>query len=120
MKDKRTRVWICLLLSVCLICAAAFFLLKNSGSGKIAVISVDGEELYRIDLSTVDAAYDITVDNQYGENTIHVEPGAISVSYADCPDGVCVSQGRLSQGGVPIICMPHRLVIQIEGSGIDA
>ena len=50
---------------------------------------------------------------------MHVEPGAISVTAADCPDRVCVSQGRISQSGMPIACVPHRLVIQIEGGELD-
>ena len=45
--------------------------------------------------------------------------GAISVTAADCPDRVCLSQGRISQSGMPIACVPHRLVIQIEGGKLD-
>ena len=36
------------------------------------------------------------------------------------PDGVCVAQGAISRGGVPIICMPHHLSVRIEGGGVDA
>ena len=50
---------------------------------------------------------------------MHVEPGAISVTEADCPDGICVRQGKLTTAGVPIVCMPHRLVIEIYGDAID-
>ena len=45
--------------------------------------------------------------------------GAISVTEADCPDGICVRQGKLTTAGVPIVCMPHRLVIEIYGDAID-
>lgn len=119
MSDKKTRIWIIALAAVCVVCAALFLLLKTARTGTVAVISVDGEEYGRIDLSAVEAAYDIEIDTEYGHNTVHVEPGAISVSAADCPDQICVEQGAISGGGVPIICMPHRLVIQLEGSGID-
>ena len=91
----------------------------GQGAGTVAVISVNGEELERVDLSKVRTAYDLEVSTEYGHNTVHVEPGAISVTEADCPDHVCVFQGRLTGSGIPIICMPHRLVIEILGGDID-
>ena len=90
------------------------------GEGTVAVISVDGEVLERIDLSKVRKPYDMDISTEYGHNTVHVEKDAISVSEADCPDKVCVYQGRLTGSGIPIICMPHRLVIEILGGDLDA
>ena len=43
--------------------------------------------------------------------------GRIRVESADCPDQVCVDQGWISDGTVPVVCLPNRLVIQIEGGG---
>ena len=43
-----------------------------------------------------------------------------AVTEADCPDHICVLMGRLTtDGGMPIICMPHRLMIEIEDDGLD-
>ncbi len=119
MKDKNSKIIIIVLVLLCLLGIASFVLLKNLPSGTVAVISVDGEEYDRVDLSKVSQAYDIEIATKYGRNVVHVEPGAISVTSASCPDKVCVNQGRLTGGGVPIVCMPNRLVISIEGSGID-
>ena len=101
-----------------LIGSLLYFVLGNTG-GTIAVITVDGEELDRIDLSRVKESYDFEIRTEYGSNTVHVEPGGISVTKADCPDLICVHQGKITGGGIPIVCMPHRLVIQIEGGNID-
>jgi hypothetical protein len=51
-----------------------------------------------------------------GENTVLVEPGRICISEADCPDKVCVHQGYIENGVVPIVCLPNQLVIRIEGT----
>lgn len=117
--DKKTKLWIFILGGFCLLCLLLWLLIGSGGGGTVAVISVDGVELSRIDLSKVTESYDIPIDTEFGSNIVHVEPGRISVSDADCPDGVCVRQGAISRGGVPIVCMPHRLIIEIEGSGID-
>ena len=117
--DKKTKIWIAVLLSVVLLGLLGFFALSRLGGGTIAVITVDGQEYQRIDLSRVTESYDIEIDTKYGHNTVHVAPGRIAVTHADCPDGICVAQGAIDRGGVPIVCMPHRLVVKIEGSGID-
>ena len=53
-------------------------------------------------------------DGRVGTNRIVVEPGRICVSEANCPDGICISQGWLSDQDVPIVCLPHRLIIKIK------
>jgi len=116
----KRKNWIWILLFALLI-VGGLLVYRHLGStgGTVAVISVDGEELERIDLSRVEDSYDIVIETVYGSNTVHVEPGAISVTEADCPDRICVHQGKLTGGGIPIICMPHRLVIEIEDSDLD-
>ena len=118
--DRKTKKWIIILAAVVIAGLVSYCLAMSTGGGTVAVISIDGEEYERIDLSKVTESYDIELSTQYGHNTVHVEPGAISVTAADCPDGVCVAQGAISRGGVPIICMPHHLSVRIEGGGVDA
>lgn len=100
---------------------AVFKALKNTCSGGVvAVITVDGEVRERIDLTKVRESHDLIIGTAYGKNIVHVEQGAISVTDADCPDRICVSMGRLTtDGGLPIICMPHRLMIEIEDGTLD-
>lgn len=116
---KKNIFWAVVLSALCAAALGIWLLLRALGGGTVAVIRVDGEEYERIDLSRVEQSYDFVIETQYGRNTVHVEPGGISVTEADCPDGVCVRQGVIRSGGMPIICMPHRLVIEIEG-GPDA
>ena len=62
--------------------------------------------------------YTFTVEGPGGfTNTIEVEPGRIRVREAGCPDQVCVNQGYISDGTVPIVCLPNKLVIEITGGG---
>lgn len=117
--DKKTIIWIAALALVCAVCLLAWLLTGAFGSGTTAVVRVDGEEMYRINLSAVREEYDIEITTEYGSNTVHVSPGSIAVTESNCPDKVCVRQGAISQSGVPIVCMPHKLSVRIEGSGID-
>ena len=45
--------------------------------------------------------------------------GGISVTESDCRDHICIEQGEIDNEAVPIVCMPHRLVIEIEGDAVD-
>ena len=114
--DKKTKIWIILFAAVIVLCCGIWAMESRGGEGTVAVISIDGEEFRRIDLSKVKESYDIEIETQWGCNTVHVEPGRISVTEADCPDHICVAHGAISSAGIPIICMPHRLIIEIEGT----
>ena len=34
---------------------------------------------------------------------------------ADCPDKICVNTGKISKIGETIVCLPHRVVVEIQG-----
>lgn len=111
---KSTRFWVILIAVLLVASAAAAVWLAGRSAGTVANIYLDGECIRSIDLSQVAEAYTFTVDGSAGTNTVRVEPGRICVSHADCPDQVCVHQGWISTGVTPIVCLPNRLVIQIE------
>lgn len=113
----RTRVILFLLLGAAAV-SAAFLLLRGRGEDRpVARITRDGVLLEEIDLTTVDQPYTLTFEDESGRNVVTVEQGRIRVSEADCPDRVCVNQGWISDGTVPIVCLPHRLMIEIKGGG---
>lgn len=88
----------------------SIFVLNSPAKNTVRIIS-DGEVLYTIDLS---AAEDTIFTVEYGEhrNTVEISDHRIRVVDADCPDLTCVRMGWLSGSGMPIVCLPHRLVIE--------
>lgn len=84
-------------------------------------ILLHGEMLRAVDLSTAqDTTFDIRTDS--GVNTVEIRDHRIRVKDADCPDQTCVSMGWLSSSAMPIVCLPHGLVIEfVEDAGdVDA
>lgn len=83
-----------------------------------AEIYQNGELIKTVSLSE---STEFTVYCEDGFNVVEVSDGKICVSSADCPDKVCVRQGKIS-GAVPIVCLPHRLEIRVvNGDGkVDA
>ena len=112
----KTRTWIIILAAVAvLMTVLSVLILTSRAPGVTAQVVLDGEVIREIDLSRVREPYSFTVeDGSGGTNLVEVEPGRIRVSEANCPDKICVSQGWLSDQNVPIVCLPHRLIIRIR------
>jgi hypothetical protein len=91
-------------------------LLLNKSTGNHANIYQNGELIEILDLSEINGFYTFTIENEIGMNKIEVENGSIRVSESDCRDASCVRQGWISSGARPIVCLPHRLVIQLENA----
>ena len=107
------------LLAVAGLSAAALTARRGETDHPVARITRDGEVLDEIELDRVGRSYSFVLEDERGSNTISVERGRIRVSQADCPDQVCVDQGWIADGTVPIVCLPHKLVIEIVGGGND-
>ena len=49
-----------------------------------------------------------------GKNVVVIENGEVYMEDADCPDKLCMKQGRISGTGQTIVCLPHMLVVTVE------
>ena len=92
----------------------------TASTQNVARIKSDSTVIDTIDLSKVDEPYEFEIRNELGYNKVRVEKGRIAVIEADCPDKVCVNQGYIEEGGLPIVCLPHKLTITMQSSNIDA
>ena len=119
----KTRTWI-LLIAIVFVAAAVLSAVVFGArtDGRIAEIVQNGTVIRRIDLDAVTEPFTFTVTSEDGGfNVVSVERGRIRVSEADCPDKVCMGRGWCADSALPILCMPHRLLIRIVGeSGVDA
>ena len=111
----------------CGVIAVALILLvilkfANQESGTQIEIRVNGQTYGTYDLSR---NQEITVDTEYGHNLVVIADGQAYMSEADCPDGYCKNQGKISHENETIVCLPHKLVVEIQvtkdfGAGGDA
>ncbi len=62
---------------------------------------------------------EITVALENGTNLLIIRDGQVWMEEADCPDRLCVRQGAVSRVGESIICLPHELVVTVEGEETD-
>ena len=109
-----------LLITGLLLAAAMVWLLVRPGSaGSWVLVTVDGVETARYPLDT---ELTVTIGGE-AYNILQITGGTAAVIEANCGDHTCVRTGAVSREGETIVCLPHRLVIHIEGgeaSGFDA
>lgn len=47
------------------------------------------------------------------ENTLKIEKHKIKMISATCPDHLCIKQGAINKKGQSIICLPHKLIVEV-------
>ncbi len=101
-----------ILIGVLLIGALVIFLLFKGSlkSGNKAVITVNGE---KVSVLKLNEERNETIKTENGVNTVKIKDGKASVEDADCPDKICVNHRPISKVGETIICLPHKLVVEI-------
>lgn len=109
-----------ILIAVILIIAGIFFgfkaLDREDGGALIAVVSQDGEEIQRLNLTKLPDPQTIIIEEPLHQ-VILAEEGRIRFAESDCPNQNCVETGWLTKAGDRAVCLPTKVVITIEGEG---
>ncbi len=104
-----------LLAAVCVLMAWK----QDDEAGRLtAVVSIDGVEVERVAL---DGAVGERVYSGNGYTlTAEFGPDGVVVREADCPTQDCVHTGLITRSRQSIVCLPARIIIQLEGGAVDA
>lgn len=86
----------------------------GSGGTFAAVVHASDGQVYELPLE-VDTTLEVCTDE--GSNTVTVSEGRVFMQEADCDGHDCMYQGYLSAPGGQIICLPHKLWIEVVETG---
>ncbi len=105
-----------ILIAALLLLAGLLWLGLNLGrrEGGRVVVRVDGAVTERHSLS-VDGVFPLNG----GSNILVIRDGQAWLSEANCPDLLCVRQGKIHYTGQVITCLPNRLTVTVEGGESD-
>lgn len=62
----------------------------------------------------------VTIESSLGTNVIEVADGRVRCLESDCSNQTCVKQGWVSGQGQTIVCLPHKLTVQVVADPEDA
>ncbi|MCD8081971.1 MAG: NusG domain II-containing protein [Clostridiales bacterium] len=107
---RKDFILIVAILVIAAVGALANFIIRQRPAARVEV-SVDGSVVatYRLD----DEVDTILETWSGGSNHLVIHEGSARITEASCPDHICVNEGRISQNGEMIVCLPNRLIVRV-------
>lgn len=106
---KRDMILIASILAIALVLLLVVQLTREEGA--YVLVRVDGQETSRFSLSE-NGTYELNG----GTNILRIENGVAYLTDANCPDQLCVHQGKISMTGQVITCLPNKLTVSVYGT----
>nr|WP_288711609.1 NusG domain II-containing protein [uncultured Intestinibacter sp.] len=109
MKDIIKRKDVILIVVVLIVAAIGFgvkFLFAEKGG--TVTISVDGKTYGTYSLNENKT---INVDDH---NKVVIKDGVVHMEDADCPDKLCIKQGKIDSNGQKIVCLPNKTIVEVS------
>lgn len=117
MLNKKHKNDIFLILGILCLALIGFIIFKiNLKDGGYANVLIDGKLTQSFDLKEEIKTVIVT---EKGNNTLVIENGKAFIQNADCPDKICAKHRKISKTGETIVCLPHKLVIEITENKND-
>lgn len=91
--------------------AAVFVTYLFSDEGKKVVVSIDDQVVAEMALDT---SLTKKIETENGFNLVVISNGECYVEKADCRDGICVNRGKIHKTGESIVCLPHKMIVEIK------
>lgn len=110
---KKTLLTVIIFAVILLISVIIIIVSSGKSETKSVHVMQDGNIIYEFDLNK-EKDREIKVSCDEGYNIICIKNHEIYIREADCRDQICVSMGNLQYDSLPIVCLPHRLVIEFE------
>ena len=100
--------------------AGSTYAVSNTGDAAAALYAViqNSDGFYQVLSLGEDAT--VTVTGSLGTNVIEVANGRVRCLESDCSNQTCVKQGWVSGRGQTVVCLPHKLIVQVVADPADA
>ena len=111
---KRNDILLIVGIVLAALLAAGIYWVFIYKEGTTVPVSINGKVTASFPLDT-DTTYTIkTADG--GINVLEIKNGAARIAEANCPDELCVHQKKISHQGENLICLPHKVMVDITNS----
>ncbi len=86
---------------------------QNSQPKAVAEIYFDGALVRTVSFAELTQPVEIPVGDG---NTVCADAEGIWMAHADCPDQLCVEQGKIHSGNLSIVCLPNRVTVTLKNA----
>lgn len=110
MNKKVHLIYALSFLAIIILCVITIIFNNLRTDQNYAIIYVDGKPLRQIEWSTLTEQISIPAGDG---NTVCADRSGVWMEHADCPDQLCVKQGKIHSGNLSIICLPNRVTVTL-------
>lgn len=100
----RTAIFSCSILIISIV----LFLFTSNQKGENVIVNVDGD-------ATSYSLYE-NQEIDLGTNIVVIEDGYVYMKEANCPDKICIKQGKINKKGQTITCLPNKITVSIDSN----
>lgn len=108
-----------LLVAFIVIAAGIAALVSNlfgNKAGSYVRVTIDGELYGEYSLQEDQT---IEIQDTSGYNRLVITQNSVKMLEADCPDQYCVKHAAITNTNETIVCLPHKLTVEIVGDAAD-
>lgn len=109
--SKQDGLLLGIILILCMAVLVIYFFYPKKTADYVE-ITVDGK-LYKQCSLKKDCSIPIIQDGKI-TNILEIKEEKVFMKEADCPDQLCIKQGTMGYAGESIVCLPHRVVVQVK------
>ncbi len=84
--------------------------------GQMVVVSAGGKQYASYSLLEDRT---VTIHQKGHINKITIKDRQVSMVFSDCANQNCVKQGKISNSSQSIVCLPNKVVVEIQGDDKD-
>ncbi|MCD1146906.1 NusG domain II-containing protein [Peptoniphilus sp. KCTC 25270] len=92
---------------------------KSKAADKYISIQVNGKETQHINWDKNSFGKKIKIEGVGGTNYVKITEEGVSMIEADCPDQICINMAPIKDTGEMIVCLPHRVIVEIKSETAD-
>ncbi len=115
----RNRYFIILFVMLIILCLTAMGLINHisKDTDKILNVYYENKLIHTINLYDVKTPYDLPITYNNHTNILRVYKDGAEMIFADCPDKLCIHQGKIESSLKPIVCLPNKVRAEIISKG---
>ncbi|MBR0485305.1 MAG: NusG domain II-containing protein [Oscillospiraceae bacterium] len=115
--DKKILIILILTILILTICVISTISAFRKPESRYVLIIQNNQIIQEIRLDSAENQEFKILSADGGYNLIRIQNHEISISEADCPDQTCMKTGILRSENLPIVCLPHKLIIRFAEEG---
>lgn len=117
MKKKKIDVIIIFIIIFVAVISLIIINIYYKDTGKTVQIFVKNKLIKELPLNK-DVTFNIEDGDSY--NILLIKDNCVYMTDANCPDKLCIEQGKIKKNGENIICLPHKVIIKVTSDDIQS